>query len=297
MKKEKWIGYMKTGITWVVNICYYSVLLFLIAMLVQVFCLTSFKIPSDSMEPSLLAGDKILVNKMRRGARLFNVFASLRGEDVDIYRLPALGKFKRNDVLVFNFPYQPARWDSICFDVMTYYVKRCIALPGDTLEIRKGFYHIRGVDEPLGNLAAQQYLSQLTDSTAYGVVMQTFPWDSRLNWTIQEFGPLPVPAKGQLVQMDSLSYLLYRQLINWEQKKKLRAGEGKVYLGDSLITQYRFEQNYYFVSGDKMANSRDSRYWGLLPEPYIVGNAFLIWRSDDRATGKIRWERVFRKIK
>lgn len=37
------------------------------------------------------------------------------------------------------------RWDSIRLDVMQYYVKRCIALPGDTLEIREGFYKIRGV--------------------------------------------------------------------------------------------------------------------------------------------------------
>ena len=53
------------------------------------------------------------------------------------------------------------RWDSVRFDVMQYYVKRCIALPGDTLEIRGGFYKIRGCDEQLGNYSAQHGLANL----------------------------------------------------------------------------------------------------------------------------------------
>ena len=83
------------------------------------------------MEPSLLAGDNILVNKGVMGGRLFNVWDALEGKDVHISRLPGLGKIKRNDVIVFNFPYSKQRWDSVAFDVMKYYVKRCVALPGN----------------------------------------------------------------------------------------------------------------------------------------------------------------------
>lgn len=74
------------------------------------------KLEDCVMEPTLKDGDRILVNKVIKGARLFDVFAVLK-----------------NDILVFNFPYQMNRWDSVRFDVMQYYVKRCIALPGDTL--------------------------------------------------------------------------------------------------------------------------------------------------------------------
>ncbi|MBF0731965.1 signal peptidase I, partial [Bacteroides acidifaciens] len=134
-----------------VDLAFYMFLGVVVLFLMQLFCFTSFRIPSDSMEPALKDGDRILVNKMIKGARLFDVFAALDNEEVTIHRMPGWGSFQRNDILVFNFPYQMNRWDSVRMDVMQYYVKRCVALPGDTLEIRGGFYKVRGCDEQLGN--------------------------------------------------------------------------------------------------------------------------------------------------
>lgn len=278
------------------NVTYFISCTVIILFLLQLFCYTSFKIPSNSMEPALKDGDRILVNKMLMGARLFNVFAALDNEEVAIYRMPGFGNLKRNDIVVFNFPYQMNRWDSIRMDVMQYYVKRCIALPGDKLEIREGVYKIRGCDEQVGNYKAQQYLGNLQDPEQYGVAVNTFPYDEELNWTIREFGPLAIPEKGQVVTMDCTNFLLYRQLISWEQKRKLKMKDGFILLGDSVISQYRFQKNYYFVSGDNMPNSQDSRYWGMLPEEYIVGKATRIWYSEDKYTGKTCWERVMKKI-
>ena len=96
--------------------------------------------------------------------------------------------------------------------------------------------------------------------------------------------------------MDRTTYILYRQLIAWEQKKKIALKDGQVLLGDSTIDQYSFKKNYYFVSGDNMANSQDSRYWGMLPEEYIVGKATRIWNSKEKDTDQIRWERILKKI-
>lgn len=195
---------------------FYLCLLATIYIAMQVFVVTSFSIPSESMSPSMLAGDCVLVDKCSGGARIFNVLKALDSKDVNIYRMPGWRNFKRNDVLVFNFPYKAERWDSIAFDVMKYYVKRCVALPGDTLEIRNGYYKLRGVSGEIGSLIAQQQIAALPDSGT-NVVIPCFPWNDKLKWTIKEFGPLPVPAKGQVVKMNSLSYTLYRQLINWEQ--------------------------------------------------------------------------------
>lgn len=248
------------------------------------------------MFPTLKSGDKILVNKMIKGARLFDVVSALDNEEVTIYRIPGFGDFKRNDVLVFNFPYQVNRWDSIRMDVLQYYAKRCIALPGDTLEIRNGFYKIRGYKEQVGNLKAQQYLANLQHLKEHEIAVETFPFDDQLNWNIYEFGPLLIPQKGYEATMNRINFLCYRQLISWEQKKHLWLKDGQIFLGDSLISQYRFEKNYYFVSGDNMINSQDSRYWGMVPEEYIVGKATHIWYSEDKYTGKILWERVIQKI-
>lgn len=285
----RWVGRL-------VNIFFYLFLLMAAYIVAQVFIVTSFKIPSDSMSPSMWAGDCVLVDKCSGGARLFHLMDALENKEVKIHRMPGWRNFKRNDVLVFNFPYKEERWDSIAFDVMRYYVKRCVALPGDTLEIRNGYYRIRGLSGDIGNMNAQEQIANLPDSGT-NVVMPSFPWSDKLKWTIKKFGPLPIPAKGQVVEMDSLAYTLYRQLIAWEQKRTLRLNEaGEVLLGDSIVHTYRFLENYYFMAGDNAYNSQDSRYWGMLPESFIVGRAVRIWKSVNPDTGEIRWNRVLKKI-
>ena len=270
-------------------------MLMVVWLFLQVTGIASFRVPSDSMQPTLQPGDNILVNKGIMGARIFDILEAAEDKEVKIHRLPGMGKVKRNDVLVFHYPY-PHRNDSLSMHLLKYYVKRCIALPGDTMGITQGHYYIKGMDEPIGNIDAQERIARLKEDDARGIVMDTYPWDKYINWTIQDFGPLHVPARGQTVAMDSTAVKLYRNLIEWEQKKRLTRVENKAYLGDSLIQEYRFRENYYFMGGDNMENSKDSRYWGLLPEPYIVGVATRIWKSVDKPTGKTRWDRVMKKI-
>ena len=277
------------------SIPFYICVLVLVWFILQFTTFTFFRIPSDSMRPTLQPGDRILVNKSIMGARIFNIWEAAEDKEVEIHRLPGIGKVKRNDVLVFHYPY-PHKNDSLSMHLLKYYVKRCIALPGDTMGIRKGHYYIKGIDEPIGNIQAQKRIEKLQKENARGIVMDTYPWDKYIDWTIQDFGPLHVPARGQTVAMDSTAVKLYRNLIEWEQKEKLTFQGKDVFLGDSLIQNYCFLENYYFMGGDYMENSKDSRYWGLLPEPYIVGGATRIWKSVDKFTGKIRWDRVMKRI-
>lgn len=271
----------------------------LLWILLQLLCIATFKIPSASMEPALLAGDNILVNKCVMGGRLFNIWDALEDKEVNISRLPGLSKVKRNDVLVFNFPYLEQRWDSIAFRVMKYYVKRCVALPGDTFEISKGHYKVHGYTSVLGNVESQDKLMRIVErgrAKEYGIVVSGYPYNDIVNWNIINFGPLYLPAKGDVIKMTLKHAVLYRNAIEWEQKKKLFLRGDTVLLNDSVIHTYCFKENYYFVAGDKVMNSQDSRYWGLLPEPFIVGKAVRIWKSIDRNADKIRWNRMFKKI-
>lgn len=57
---------------------------------------------------------------------------------------------------------------------MKYYVKRCIALPGDTLEIRKGYYHIKGITDSVGNVQAQHRIARVRREDSHGIVMDAF---------------------------------------------------------------------------------------------------------------------------
>ena len=296
-------GKKKKRVLWVIdkflNLFLIAFGIVVIWVLLQVTTIATFRIPSDSMEPTLLAGDNILVNKWVMGGRIFNIWDAIDGKEVKISRLPALGKIKRNDVLVFNFPY-PARWDSIGLNLMSYYVKRCVALPGDTFEIKKAHYRVRGCETSLGNVESRDALMRMAANGTekdYGIVMSGYPYNGLVNWDIINFGPLYLPARGDDIEMNPKHVALYRNAIEWEQNKKLLLRGDTVLLNDSVIRNYRFKENYYFMTGDKVMNSQDSRYWGLLPEPFIVGKAVRVWKSVDRGTDEIRWKRIFRKIK
>ena len=287
-KCADWVLYISGG---------FSVLL-LLWILLQVTTVAHFVVPTGSMEPTLIPGDRILVNKWLMGARIFDVWESAAGKRVEISRLPGLEKIERNDVIVFNFPHRH-RWDSIGMDIMAYYVKRCVALPGDTFEIRNGYNKVRGYEGVLGNEEGQRILSHLLsqDNPSKEKLLQGgFPDDERVGWNIGEFGPLYIPKEGGKVDMTVENALVYRKAIEWEQRKKLHIQGDSICLGDSLIHEYTFGKNYYFTAGDNVLSSQDSRYWGVLPEEYIVGKATRIFRSVHKHTGKERWERFMKKI-
>lgn len=178
-------------------------------------------------------------------------------------------------------------------------MKRCVALPGDTFEISQAHYKVRGCNMPLGNVDSQDGLRRIIENGRerdWGIVMSGYPYNELVNWDIMNFGPLYLPAKGDEVEMNPEHAAFYKNVIEWEQKKKLFLRGDTVLLNDSVICAYRFKENYYFVTGDKVMNSQDSRYWGLLPEPLIVGKAVRIWKSVDREKDRIRWDRIWKRI-
>jgi signal peptidase I len=267
----------------------------LLALVLRLFVFSSFKVPTSSMEPAIQAGDYILVNKLAYGARLLKNFNFMTGEKFETFRVKGLSKIKRNDVIVFNYPYPNGY--GIDWDLNLYYVKRCVALPGDTFYIDRGIYKVKNCPDVLGNYEAQRRYSKVKTDEIPPEKFHCFPESDYYQWTVKLFGPLYIPCKGDTFAIDSKNIVLYRNLIRYETDKEIYQKNDTIYLDNEPLQSYVFQQNYYFMAGDLTSDSFDSRYWGLLPEDHIVGKAAVIWQSKDMQTGKRRWERVLKTIK
>jgi signal peptidase I len=102
----------------------------IIFLVIRTFAFQAFRIPTGSMENTLLPGDFLFINKFAYGARV----------PFTHYRLPGYSHPKRGDIIVFQFP-QDKKQD---------YIKRCVAVAGQTVEVRNKQLYIDGVlqDEP-----------------------------------------------------------------------------------------------------------------------------------------------------
>jgi signal peptidase I len=164
------------------KIFWISVALFLV---LRTFIVEAFKIPSGSMEGTLLIGDFLLVNKLAYGAEI----------PFTHKRLPALREPSRGDVIVFESPE----------DVSKTYVKRLVGIAGDTLEMKDGVLFRNGIR------LTEQYVSHTAPDIDR--VEERFRWQrqfvlradatigyypSRNNW-----GPLVVPGKNYFVLGDN----------------------------------------------------------------------------------------------
>ena len=219
----------------------------------------AFTIPAASMQPTLLVGDHILVNKLR-------------------YRLTPPQRF---DIIVFHYPWEKDRD----------FIKRVIGLPGDRVLVRDG--HVVVNDQPL----QEPYVSYTTK-----------PRQEQGN-----FGPVVVPKKGALIEIrgDKRLYLQGEPVpipagsFQPRDDRVLKSGL-EVFYGALLppgttlqqpLAPRPVEHDYYFVLGDHRDNSRDSRYWGFVPQANILGSAQRLYWSWDRATAHVRWERLGQSVR
>lgn len=121
------------------------------ATLIRFFVFEAYTIPTPSMESSLMVGDFLFVSKLHYGVRtpktplqlplthqkiwFTNIPSYLRWLDLPIYRLPGFSSVKQGDAVVFNVPNFEEDGDAPV-DLRTFYVKRCVATPGDVIEVR-----------------------------------------------------------------------------------------------------------------------------------------------------------------
>ncbi len=248
-----------------------AVVLILLYYMSKILIFDTFVVKGKSMEPTLHNGERVWVNKLKLGARIYTDY-NFTEPDLSCVRLPGFSKIKAGDLVVANYPYARSK-DTITFKINYVYLKRCYAAPGDTVRIENGYYVNPETGGNIGDLKFQRILAETPDSVLAekGVVLNAMQVNKKLHWTIRNFGPLHVPKKGDIIELNIDNYKTLRRPILYECGKRLSVRDGKIYLGESEINSYTFLSDWYFLGGDNVLDSRDSRYFGLVPEDYIVG--------------------------
>jgi signal peptidase I len=260
------------------------------------FVLASFEVPTGSMENEIMAGDFLFVNKFLYGGTTpRNIpFTNVR---LPWFRVPAIRSVERGDVIVFEFPGQREETRSAEF---MFYLKRAVALSGDTIMIVDRALYVNGKPSPLPrHMKFNSYGIKPNGQAEYNIFPPGAPFNED-NW-----GPIVVPRKGDVVRLTPANFDQWRVFIGREGHTALLDMQGRVLIDGKAADAYTVERNYIFGMGDNRDNSLDSRFWGFIPEENIVGTPMIVYWSwapdksllDPSKFGSIRFGRIGTLIK
>lgn len=230
------------------------------------------------------------------------------------------------------------------------YVKRCVGLPGQILQIEnrviyldgkankepdnvqyRYFVHTKGMlpDDLCHELgiSKEDLAGYYTDESVYNMPLTAkakdallarkdivtaientpdddagglYPLNKLTGWTVDNYGPIWIPKKGETIELSLDNLPLYERPIHAYEGNALEVKDGKIFINGEETTHYTFKMDYYWMMGDNRHNSADSRFWGFVPEDHIVGKPIFIWLSLDQDRGwfdgKIRWNRLFKFV-
>jgi len=231
-----------------------------IVLVVRSFIFEPFRIPSDSMMPTLLDGDFIIVNKYAYGLRL----------PVLDQKIVSIGEPQRGDVVVFHYPPDPS----------VNFIKRLVGLPGDRVRIVSDQLIINGVPVPL------QQDGRYDDGCYHNMREATEILGNHRHQTLSCLTPHEIAAEPSASCNRTLDH-------NYECVEPSVPGWRDHSDKDEMVVP----AGHYLMIGDNRDNSWDGRYWGFVPEDHLVGKATRIWFNWDlhRSGGPV-WSRIGHRI-
>ncbi|HYL02014.1 MAG TPA: signal peptidase I [Steroidobacteraceae bacterium] len=226
----------------------------LVVLALRSFVFEPFRIPSDSMMPTLLDGDFIIVNKYAYGLRL----------PVLNRKILSVGEPQRGDVVVFRYPLDPS----------TNFIKRLVGLPGDHVEVRDNRIVING--KPVQFTLDGKY----NDGCYVNLSLAAEQLGTHRHEAI--FCPVALDRAPVLPHCDRGGV---RGYVCGDQDAP---GFLRTPPFDGIVPP-----GHYLMMGDNRDNSDDGRSWGYVPEENLVGRATRIWFNWDvhRSGGPI-WSRI-----
>lgn len=233
----------------------------LIVLVVRSFIFEPFRIPSDSMMPTLLDGDFIVVNKYSYGLRLPILGTRLLGG----------GEPQRGDVVVFRYPPDPA----------VNYIKRVVGLPGDKVRVVNDQLIING--QPV---AMDEDAKRYDDGCYHNMRQATETLGAHKHRVLSCRTPdsLLAPVTSSCDRQREYNY-------RCEEPDLAGIPDGNDW------PEHEVPAGHYLMIGDNRDNSSDGRVWGYVPENYLIGKATRIWFNWDlQRSGGPKWSRIGQAI-
>ena len=240
-------------------------------LLLNSFVLASFEVPTGSMENEIMTGDFLLVNKFIFGGTTPKTIP-FTATKIPSFKLPALWNVERGDIIVFIFPGMRDEAEPMDF---AYYLKRCIAVAGDTLEIVNRLVYVNGVQ--VSNPRNIKFNSPMIKPRNFPDP-RIFPKGSLFNE--DNYGPVVVPREGDVVELNVETFMKWETFIERE-GHRAELVNGAVHIDGKEVTSYAVERDYVFGMGDNRDNSLDSRFWGFIPKESVVGTPLIVYWSWD----------------
>jgi signal peptidase I len=289
-KKEK--KKPETFIEQVVSLFRTAITALFVVMIVNGIAVATFVVPTGSMENTVMTGDFLLVNKFKYGPSTPQVIPFFN-IPLPYYKTPPIIDPKQGDVIVFIYP---GDRNEVKPKEFLYYLKRCVAVSGDVLQIVNKKILVNGVEFALPpNAKFDPFISTMPYDT-----LRTFPIGK--GYSKDNYGPIRVPKTGDIINL-SIQNIQEWQVFIGREGHKVETQGTQVLIDGKPAVSYAVERDYVFGIGDNRDNSEDSRFWGFVPKQDVVGTPMMVywsWNTDANDFGSklksIRWSRLFNFI-